>query len=166
MEISSILAGGLVGFLVAIGKDWLIESKKQKEKARQLRREKLEELYMLVSHWSIALLGNGISLLAVMQNKLSYNQYLDILIEKNVSHDFHRIEMILDIYAPDLHIVYKKLLEARTDLNNIENEHKLVYTDGNIDGVGFIKSYILDQDIFEKLTNVLKIEIANLVLEN
>ena len=37
MDAVSILVGGAVGFLVSVGKDWLLEDKKQKEKNKQLK---------------------------------------------------------------------------------------------------------------------------------
>jgi len=166
MDAVSILVGGAVGFLVSVGKDWLLEDKKQKEKNKQLKRERLEELHILISHWSNNLLGNGLNLLAVMQEKLDYNQYLDLIIEKEVNYDFQRIEMILNIYASELDETHNKLLELRGELNDIAIKYKHQYESGNFDGEIFIKPYVEIQIKFEKYVNILKNEIANLILKN
>lgn len=47
MEILNFIVGGLISFISITGKDWLIENKKEKEKGRQFKREKIEEIYMI-----------------------------------------------------------------------------------------------------------------------
>lgn len=43
------IIGGIIGFFASIAKDYLIENKKEKDKIKSLKREKLEETFILVS---------------------------------------------------------------------------------------------------------------------
>ena len=52
MEVSSILIGGAIGFMSAIAKDFLLENKKSKEKKLQFKKEKLEEIFLLIGRIS------------------------------------------------------------------------------------------------------------------
>lgn len=52
MEIEKLvllLVGGLIGFIASIAKDYLVEKTKKKYKDIDFKREKLEELFILVS---------------------------------------------------------------------------------------------------------------------
>jgi hypothetical protein len=46
-----LLVGGLIGFLSAIGKDYLLEQKKQLAKEKTFKRQKLEEVFVLMSNF-------------------------------------------------------------------------------------------------------------------
>jgi hypothetical protein len=48
MELLILGAGGLVGFLSAIGKDIIIENKKNGAKLKEFKRQKLEEIFILM----------------------------------------------------------------------------------------------------------------------
>ena len=48
MDWLTLLIGGLVGFLSAIGKDFLLENSKNKLKTKDFKRQKLEEIFILM----------------------------------------------------------------------------------------------------------------------
>jgi len=48
MELTTLGIGGLIGFLSAIGKDFLLEKSKNKIKTKEFKREKLEEIFILM----------------------------------------------------------------------------------------------------------------------
>lgn len=85
------LLGVLVGAIISIFGIWLTNRSNSNQLRMQLlhekeshenaiKRERLEELYVLVGHWLIGLSGHYISLSMVMQGKLNYNQHLDLMI--------------------------------------------------------------------------------------
>ena len=46
-----LVVGAIIGFALSLAKDFLMESKKQKEKEKQFKREKLEKAYMLLNDY-------------------------------------------------------------------------------------------------------------------
>lgn len=67
----------------------------EKEMLEQyLRRERYEELYVLVEHWLNGLFGVFLNLYLVMQGKIDYNTHLDYVTESagSTKHDLQRQE--------------------------------------------------------------------------
>ncbi|WP_010176298.1 hypothetical protein [Pseudomonas sp. PAMC 25886] len=99
--------------------------------SRRAKKERLEELYVLVSHWGNVFFGNFLTLSLVMKGQIDYNSYLD---EINASTkrdiDFNRIGMIVDIYGAELEEAYQAILDIRDEINNIELAHKEDYKHG------------------------------------
>jgi len=167
------LAGILIGAIISIFGVWLTNRSninqlrmqlvhERASRAEDTKKERLEELYILVGHWLNRIFGNYISLSMVMQGKLDYNQHLDQVIKSGnkQGHDFNRLEMIIDVYAHALKPAYEKVLEAISELNEVSLEHKHAYEQGNIDGDKFLKPYTSAQLKVESLGEVLKKEIA------
>jgi len=48
MDLATLGAGGLIGFLSAIGKDFILENNKKKAKIKDFKRQKLEEIFILM----------------------------------------------------------------------------------------------------------------------
>ncbi|MDD2640731.1 MAG: hypothetical protein PHS65_07035 [Arcobacteraceae bacterium] len=44
----SLVAGGIIGFLASIAKEYVIENKKEKIRIKNFKREKLEEIFILI----------------------------------------------------------------------------------------------------------------------
>ena len=99
-----------------------------------------------------------------MHNKIHYNDYYDIVMDSSQerTYDFNRLEMILNIYAPELKDIYHNVIQARGNLNDIEGKHKQSYTRGNMDGRAFVNDYIKAQDTFENEIKILQENIAKL----
>jgi hypothetical protein len=100
----------------------------------------------------------------VMQNRLTYDQHLDSIIEKNGSNDpdFNRIEMIIEIYGGELKDAYHELLEARDNLNKIAGQFKEDYKSGKYNGQHYLPKYVSAQNEIVEKGKALRGEIARL----
>jgi uncharacterized membrane-anchored protein YhcB (DUF1043 family) len=147
------LAGVLIGSLISIMGTWLTNNAslnqlqtqlkyERDSKKQDLHRERLEELYTLVSSWLNAMASHYLSLSRVMQGKISYNDHLDLFIK---SQDQPK---------------YQKVIDARSELNEISRLHKLGFSEGDIDGDKYLKPYTQAQLKIEKLGEELKTLIA------
>ncbi len=167
------LLGVIIGAVLSIIGVWLTNRASIKQlntqleheksvKADALKREKLEELYILVDNWLGGVFSHYIKLTLVMRGEIDYNQYLDQVIvdgkEKPV--DFSQLGMIVDIYGDDLESSYEKIMDARSELNEISIAHKHAYQSGDFDGEKFLKPYTAAQIKLEELTESFKKEIA------
>lgn len=167
------ILGVLVGAIISIFGVWLTNVSNSKQLRIQLlhekishensiKRERLEELYVLVGHWLNGLASNYLSLSMVMQGKLDYGQHSDLAIKdgEKIKYDFNRLEMIMGIYAHELLPYYQKVIEARTELNKISIEHRHSYDQGDIEGSRFLKPYTAAQLVIEEHGGLLKEKIA------
>jgi len=144
-------------------KQLLIQHNNDKRvRASELKREKLEELYVLVDKWLNAMGGQYLMLSIVMEGKIDYNEYLDQVIEKGEkqSLDFSRFQMIVDMYCNEIQSCYQKLMTARDDINTIISAHKVAYKAGDIDGEKYVAPYTFAMKNLEKLGSSFKKEIA------
>ena len=93
-----------------------------------LKRDRLEELYETLALWDVQMASYSITWMMCMQGKLSYNDALDIS-TKNVRGDvnFHRIEMLIDVYSPDDRKFYDEIIEKRTSANLINSKFRSYY---------------------------------------
>jgi hypothetical protein len=132
-----------------------------RQRTTDLLRGRGEELYELTDKWLITFAKNYLSLSAVMQNKITYNQHYDLTIEegKKSFQEYGRIEMLIDVYFPSTRPAYDKIIEARDELNNVINAHKRSYKNGDIDGYKFLKPFIQSQKSIEQAGVVFKMQI-------
>lgn len=121
-----VLLGAIIGFLSSIAKDHFMEKNKRKYKEIELKREKAEELYLLLTEWSNMFFSNSNHLSLVMKGDIDYNQYLDYIIERDKV-DFKRIEMLTNVYFKNLLPFYKLIEKDREILNNFEYEYRSIY---------------------------------------
>jgi hypothetical protein len=167
--------GAVLGALLSIFGVWLsnrssvelllIQHNNEKSiRANELKREKLEELYVLVDKWLNGMTGQYLMLALVMEEKIDYNQYLDQVIEngEKESLDFSRFQMIVDMYCHEIESGYQKLMTARDDINTITSAHKRAYKVGDINGEKYLAPYTLAMKNLEQLGSLFKKEIAGL----
>jgi len=167
------LIGVTIGAFISIFGVWLtnrssikhllIQLNNQKSiKATEVKREKLEELYVLVDKWLNAMAGKYLMLSLVMEGQIDYSQYLDQVVEDGEIQNlnFSRLEMIVDIYCHDLELDYQKLMSARDDLGDITSAHKSAYKSGDIDGKKYLVPYNLAMKNLEILGSSFKKEVA------
>ncbi|WP_337052437.1 hypothetical protein [Pseudoxanthomonas sp. USHLN014] len=109
-----------------------IDHERQIQQQRQAK-ERLEELYILVSHWLQAMFSNNLHLSLVMKGRTDYNQYLDAVISNGKASglDFSRIEMIVNVYGHRLRDAYQSCISARENVNMVISDHKAAYLAGN-----------------------------------
>jgi hypothetical protein len=111
------------------------------EKKARIKLERLEELHVLISQWLNNFVSNSLSLSLVMKEQIDYNQYLDQIIDKGDKNhpEFSRIEMIIGIYAPELHNAYVEVTKARDVWNQVLSEHKQSYKRGDSSHTQYLK---------------------------
>ena len=169
MTLAGVLVGALLSLLgvLLVNRSSLsrlrlqLEYEHQKDQV-QAKREKLEELYLLLGHWVNIFFGNYFQLTLVMKGEIDYNQYLFEITrsgEKNPI-DYQRIEMIMSIYARELKPTYDYILTCREKVNDIAAAHKADYKNGNINGEKFIKPYTAIHTELESAIDKLRSEVA------
>lgn len=169
MTLAGVLVGALLSFLgvLLVNRSSLsrlrlqLEYEHQKDQA-QAKREKLEELYLLLGHWLDMFFSNYLQLTLVMKGEMDYNQYLDEIISNGEKKtvDYQRIEMIMSIYARELKPTYDYILTCREKVNDIAAAHKSDYKNGNINGEKFIEPYTAIHTELESAIDKLRSEVA------
>jgi hypothetical protein len=110
-QVILVLIGGFIGFLSAVGKDFLLERSKNKLKQKEFKRERLEELFILMSK--------------VFLISIKPIQYREIDNENSVA----KIAMIVRFYFLHLHedfkIFFKSLEALQMGLIVNENQENL-----------------------------------------
>ncbi|PHO11140.1 hypothetical protein CPG37_01465 [Malaciobacter canalis] len=120
MDLLTLGIGGLIGFLSAIGKDFLLEQSKNKIKTKDFKREKLEEIFILMDKVSQESL-----------KPLKYKGSLDGIGAK--------LGMTIRFYFPDLNKDYQDFLKVFQEvtqktitlddkINLTEEDIKMFYT--------------------------------------
>jgi len=168
--IAGVLVGALLGLLGVLlaNRSNLTRLKLQMEHERQskssdIKRERLEELYVLLSHWINMFFNHYFKLTLVMRDEMDYNQYLDEIINsgnKNKT-DFQRMEMIINIYGHELLPNYNQVLECREKVNDIAATHKSDYKKG-LNGTKYLKPYTAAHQKLDKSVEQLKNQISEL----
>jgi hypothetical protein len=170
MEIEKLvllLVGGVIGFIASIAKDYFVEKTKRKYKEIELKREKAEELYILLEKWANFFFFQKNHLVLVMNGHIDYNEYLDYIInegEKNKV-DFKRIDMIINIYFDKLLSFDEKVRKQMEIVNDIEYEYKKEYENGNIDGKQYINLLLSETLKTTESIDKIKKEVCILVKE-
>lgn len=146
------LVGAFTGAFLSLVGSWLTSktnikqlklqlSHEEKVALRSIKRERFEELYVLISHWSNELFGHYLDLTLVMKGQMDYNSYLDRIIDRGDKNefDFNRLKMIIDIYGADLKHAFSDVLKVREEWNDLVYKHKRAYQSGEV-----VADYFLD----------------------
>ena len=112
------MIGIIVGFGLSVLKDFITEKTKKKYKENELRRNKLEELYIEVDKWfNYSSLNQANFILSLSTDK----NYLDLSEErKNFNYDLIKIEMIISVYIEKLKDEYNEIITKKTELSKLE----------------------------------------------
>ncbi|MBL0687394.1 MAG: hypothetical protein JJV94_06180 [Sulfurospirillum sp.] len=114
-----------------------IQHKHEKETNKEnLMRDRLEELYILSDKYFNTLVSHQLPLRMVMKGEISFNDALDLQIErgKEKKFDYNRVNMIIEMYFNELQEPYSEVLKIRDELNNISEGYKNQYKTGDYDG--------------------------------
>lgn len=116
----------------------------------EIKREKLEELYVVSNKFLSTLVVHYLPFKVVMKGEISFNKALDMVIETGSERDFepHRVTMLIDLYYPELRPELDKIMSIREKLNDIVDGYKEQYKRGNIDGARWLDLF---QPLFEKI---------------
>lgn len=88
------------------------------QKMLELRLHKLEDLYLLFEQWTTYLSSTYLIYSHAYTGQLNYTQVLDMINKKSEKEniDFHKIQMLLNIYFSELRENYEKVMLARSSL--------------------------------------------------
>jgi hypothetical protein len=159
-KIILVILGGFIGFIASIAKDYFVEKTKRKYKEIELKREKAEELYILLEKWANSFFNRSNYLTLVMKNNISYNEYLDYIVENSNKVDYIRIEMLLKIYFKKMLPSFELIIKQRDEINDIIDLHKKEYQNGCFNGERYIEPLMRETLITTKLVEKLKEEVA------
>jgi hypothetical protein len=153
----SVIVGGLVA-LLGVG----LTNKGNTERLRQqlrhdaahaharLARERGEELYQHTDKWLLHLASGYLAWLRVMQGKLTYGQAQQLELERGLgTHDFGRIEVLVDIYFPSARQSYDTMIGVRGQLNATLTAYQHECESSRNDGRPFTGRYIECQEMIE-----------------
>jgi hypothetical protein len=113
-----LLVGGVIGFIASIAKDYFVEKTKKKIKENELKRNKLEELYMEVVKWF------SFSSLSYV-NFINNTGNLGLLeAKRKFDYDLIKIEMIISIYSETLIKDYNEIISQMHKLDKLEENDK------------------------------------------
>jgi hypothetical protein len=99
---------------------------------RDFRRQKLQELYLALHRFNIALGANNVVWIPVMAGEMDFNKALDLIIKNADRHKGHWEElcMLVDLFFPEMRKSLKRTLEIRDALNHIQGGFKMAYEAG------------------------------------
>ena len=97
----------------------------------EVRRERLEELYSLVSEWNKVMFSSFLEAKLVLEGHVDYNHYLDRLIqlEKPKGH-LERLELIMHAYASEQVPILSEPYKFRDAMSGLMQEFKAGYLRG------------------------------------
>lgn len=115
----------------------------RKLKNEELLRLRLEELYVVANKYLSTLVTHYFPFQMVMNGEITFNQALDLVIEKGSSKDYepHRVTMLIDLYFPEIKPEFQKIIDVREKLNGIVDGYKNQYKTGNPDGSKWIIAF-------------------------
>ena len=169
-QLLSAVVGGCIVFVAswATNKVSIQRSREQFDSERRQtkdsdRRNKGEELYVLIQYWMNGLTANYMNFNSVMQGKLTYDQALDLGIEagNKLAEKFNpaRMELLLDAYFPSCRSSYDEMLALRDELNKVHTQFKWSYERGENRGHELLPMYVAIQKRMEKKIAVLQGEL-------
>lgn len=97
-QIKLLFIGAVIGFLFSVLKDYFVENNKKKIKQKEFKREKLEEVFMLM-------------------NKIQSETLKPLQTKKSISEEGARLAMIIRFYFPNLKEDFNVFLITFTDTN-------------------------------------------------
>lgn len=95
------------------------------EKARKAAlRERLEELYQLIDQWAGSFVVHHVTLRRVMEGQLSYNQALDLQINRGTEVSSARMFTLAELYFSKCHSLFAEIKQCREEASGIQSEFK------------------------------------------
>jgi len=119
----TLLGSGVVSAFVA---QKLINSRSEKD----FKRKKLEELFLAMDKFCIALSLANLAWPRVAKGELTYDQALDSIInldKQEFSGVFQTAQMITILYFPEMRPDFQKILDIRTRLTALQIDFKSAY---------------------------------------
>jgi hypothetical protein len=132
--------------------------------SQRISKERLEELYVLVSQWGEYSLRNSIKLRRILEDNGDLANYVDMLEAGVNKPNYDRMEMILNIYGGEAQSHYAEAMNKRDAINQIYLNAKRA--DRNeLHGAAFAKALRPAEMEFMKASDALKLCIAKVARE-
>ena len=96
----------------------------------EARRERLEKLYSLLTAWSKQAASYYLPFLSVMKGDLTYNQALDLTIDRKNAIDVDRLFTLAELYFDSGHARLDEIRQILKKLNSVNEEFKRLYKTG------------------------------------
>lgn len=148
------LMGVIIGAILSTFGVWLTNSASlkqlkiqlfhQKEEGKILiKRERLEELYILTDRWIGIFANQFLCLSLVMKGEIDYDQYFDMVIGEGKSGqvEFVRLKMILDIYGQEIKRDFQSIFDCRDEINDIISKHKERYNEDGVNDSSYFEPF-------------------------
>jgi hypothetical protein len=103
-------------------------------KREELIRERLEEIYVEAKCYMNAVVTHFLPYRKVMKGELTYNEALDLTINRNYSHNPERVHLIMDMYYPELKSTFSEVESELSRINQILNGYNQQYKQGDDSG--------------------------------
>lgn len=94
---------------------------------REALRARLEELYSLVGRWGNELGSHYLPYIRVMDGELTYDQALDISIERRSTIDSDRMLTLAQLYFPSAHGALQTIMKYRDEASEIHANFRHAY---------------------------------------
>jgi septation ring formation regulator EzrA len=91
---------------------------------KEALRNKLEELYTLIEKWAGTTVIHHITLRKVMDGDITYNQALDLQLDREIDFDVNRMFMLAELYFDTCHNELNNIKNIRDEASDIQNEFK------------------------------------------
>ncbi|WP_417448456.1 hypothetical protein [Idiomarina abyssalis] len=107
----------------------------------EMYRARLEELYVESKKYIKAIITHFIPYRSVMAGDITYNDALDISLNKNYNHNADRICLIIDMYFPELQERYLSIKKQLDVTSDILHSYKAQYKSGITSGDNWIDDF-------------------------
>ncbi|MYN42721.1 hypothetical protein GTP55_25585 [Duganella sp. FT109W] len=114
------LGGVVVANLFNIRSQRILAKNQTAAKDRELKIQKLEELYFLFDRWQMNYSITYLNHLRFQKHKLEYADLLDLELERNKARaelgEHQKVQMLMNVYFPDLAKEYTSIEQCRRDI--------------------------------------------------
>lgn len=148
--ILGIVLGGILAFCGGAGVAYFTFRLNRDRSQIEHQRLKLEELFLAADAFEKTVSGNMIGYLPVIDGKLTWNQMLDIQIDKGSDVPFggrRTMEMLINIYFPDLIGVFESVIGKMERFNFLSSVMKEEYKE-----TGMLSRDVWNDRITEAIT--------------
>lgn len=142
----------------------------QHEHERRLRqdevvRERAEELYVNVKKFCSRMISDHFPYVRVMKGQFSYNDALDMTLSSGEKRDYdpERINMIADIYFPELSESISSLVDLNVEVLDVREKFKHKYEQGKVKDEKMAAQYLKEINNLIVVARELEKEVVRVV---
>ena len=106
----------------------------------EARRNRLEELYSLVTRWSKEVVNFYVPFMSVMNGQLTYNEALDISSSNRISLDSDRLFTLAELYFDSGHDKLADIRRRADEVARINSDFKQLYKSGVTESSDYLRN--------------------------